>query len=76
MNGLKLQQLIENLLSFSAWQAKSEVLTLSDFPLRALVISVAKEQPAGAESGWYPAAPRNRRHKCERGSRQNAHSAR
>lgn len=44
MNGLKLQQLIENLLSFSAWQAKSEVLTLSDFPLRALVISVAKEQ--------------------------------
>ncbi len=44
MNGLKLQQLIENLLSFSAWQAKSEVLTLSDFPLRALVISVAKSQ--------------------------------
>ena len=44
MNGLKLQQLIENLLSFSAWQAKSEILTLSDFPLRALVISVAKEQ--------------------------------
>ncbi len=44
VNGLKLQQLIENLLSFSAWQAKSEILTLSDFPLRALVISVAKEQ--------------------------------
>jgi two-component system sensor histidine kinase GlrK len=44
VNGLKLQQLIENLLSFSAWQAKSEVLTLSDFPLRVLVISVAKEQ--------------------------------
>ena len=44
VNGLKLQQLIENLLSFSAWQTKSEVLTLSDFPLRALVISVAKEQ--------------------------------
>ncbi len=44
MNGVKLQQLIENLLSFSAWQAKSEVLTLTDFPLRALVISVAKEQ--------------------------------
>jgi len=44
MNGLKLQQLIENLLSFSAWQAKSEILTLSDFQLRALVISVAKEQ--------------------------------
>ncbi len=44
MNGLKLQQLIENLLSFSAWQTKSEVLTLSDFPIRALVISVAKAQ--------------------------------
>ena len=44
MNGLKLQRLIENLLSFSAWQAKSEVLSLSDFPMRTLVISVAKEQ--------------------------------
>ncbi|MDX1499211.1 MAG: HAMP domain-containing sensor histidine kinase [Woeseiaceae bacterium] len=44
LNGLKLQQLIENLLSFSAWQTKSEVLTLSDFPIRALVISVAKAQ--------------------------------
>ncbi len=44
MNGLKLQNLIENLLSFSAWQTKNEVLTLTDFPLRALVISVAKEQ--------------------------------
>ncbi len=43
-NGLKLQQLIENLLSFSAWQTKNEVLTLTDFPLRALVISVAKTQ--------------------------------
>ncbi|MBT8442282.1 MAG: HAMP domain-containing histidine kinase, partial [Gammaproteobacteria bacterium] len=44
MNGLKLQQLIENLLSFSAWQTKNEILTLTEFPLRALVISVAKEQ--------------------------------
>ena len=44
LNGLKLQQLIENLLSFSAWQAKSEILTLSDFPIRSLVISVAKAQ--------------------------------
>ena len=50
MNGLKLQQLIENLLSFSAWQAKSEVLTLSDFPLRALVISVAKAQRLALKS--------------------------
>ncbi len=44
MNGLKLQQLIENLLSFSAWQTKSEVLTLSDFELRKQVIYVAKTQ--------------------------------
>lgn len=44
LNGLKLQQLIENLLSFSAWQSKNEVLTLSEFPLRALVIGVAKAQ--------------------------------
>jgi two-component system sensor histidine kinase GlrK len=41
-NGLKLQQLIENLLSFSAWQTKSEVLNLSDFALRPLVVSVAE----------------------------------
>jgi two-component system sensor histidine kinase GlrK len=44
MNGLKLQQLIENLLSFSAWQAKTEVLALSDFPIRALAESVARSQ--------------------------------
>jgi two-component system sensor histidine kinase GlrK len=44
LNGLKLQQLIENLLSFSAWQSKNEVLTLTDFPLRHLVIAVAKAQ--------------------------------
>lgn len=44
LNGLKLQQLIENLLSFSAWQSKNEILTLTEFPLRALVISVAKAQ--------------------------------
>ena len=43
-NGIKLQQLIENLLSFSAWQTKNEQLTRSDFPLRALVISAAKSQ--------------------------------
>ncbi len=44
MNGLKLQQLIENLLSFAAWQTKSEVLTLSDFEMRKQVISVARAQ--------------------------------
>ena len=44
MNGLKLQQLIETLLSFSAWQTKSEILSLSDFSLREQVMSVAKSQ--------------------------------
>lgn len=43
-NGLKLQRLIENLLAFSAWQAKSETLNLREFPLRALIIKVAKAQ--------------------------------
>jgi len=43
-NGLKLQQLIENLLSFSAWQTRNEVLTRSEFPVRALAMSVAKAQ--------------------------------
>jgi two-component system sensor histidine kinase GlrK len=51
MNGLKLQQLIENLLSFSAWQTKSEVLTLSDFALRAQVISVAKVHRLALKAG-------------------------
>ncbi|MGI9271300.1 MAG: HAMP domain-containing sensor histidine kinase [Woeseiaceae bacterium] len=50
MNGLKLQQLIENLLSFSAWQTRTEVLTLSDFPVRDLVISVAKAQRLALQS--------------------------
>ncbi len=50
LNGLKLQQLIENLLSFSAWQTKNEVLTLSDFPLRGLVVSVAKTQRLALKS--------------------------
>ncbi len=50
LNGLKLQQLIENLLSFSAWQTKSEVLTLTEYPLRAQVLSVAKAQRLALKS--------------------------
>ena len=50
LNGLKLQQLIENLLSFSAWQTKSEVLTLSQFPLRSLIVSVARTQRLALKS--------------------------
>lgn len=42
-NGLKLQRLIENLLSFSAWQTKSEILNLSEFSLRRLMVSVARD---------------------------------
>jgi two-component system sensor histidine kinase GlrK len=43
-NGIKLQRLIENLLSFSAWQAKSVGLELSEFPLRSLVHQVVEAQ--------------------------------
>jgi len=49
-NGLKLQRLIENLLSFSAWQTKNEVLSLNQFSLRALVVSVAKAQRLALKS--------------------------
>jgi len=51
LNGLKLQKLIENLLSFSAWQTKNEVLTRSNFPLRAVVTAVAKEQRLALKTG-------------------------
>ena len=39
-NGIKLQQLIENLLSFSAWQARHSGLEISQFHLRPLIKSV------------------------------------
>src|SRR5262249_2927401 len=43
-NGLKLQRLIENLLSFSAWQSKSVGLETSEFRLRPLVKQVLENQ--------------------------------
>ena len=43
-NGMKLQRLIENLLSFSAWQAKSVGLDVSEFRMRPLVKSVLENQ--------------------------------
>jgi len=43
-NGMKLQRLIENLLSFSAWQAKSVGLENSEFKLRPLIKSVLESQ--------------------------------
>ena len=43
-NGIKLQRMIENLLSFSAWQAKSVGLELSEFELQPLVRSVVEAQ--------------------------------
>jgi two-component system sensor histidine kinase GlrK len=39
-SGIKLQQLIENLLSFSAWQARHSGLEISEFRLRPLVKAV------------------------------------
>src|SRR6202795_4711348 len=43
-NGMKLKRLIENLLSFSAWQAKSVGLEITEFKLRPLVKSVLENQ--------------------------------
>jgi two-component system sensor histidine kinase GlrK len=43
-NSMKLQRLIENLLSFSAWQAKSVGLEVSEFKLRPLIKSVLENQ--------------------------------
>jgi len=43
-NSLKLQRLIENLLSFSAWQTSSVGLDLSDFRLRPLIKQVIENQ--------------------------------
>jgi two-component system, NtrC family, sensor histidine kinase GlrK len=43
-NGIKLQRLIENLLSFSAWQTSSSALDISEFRLRPLVKQVLENQ--------------------------------
>ncbi len=43
-NSMKLQRLIENLLSFSAWQAKSVGLEVAEFKLRPLIKSVLENQ--------------------------------
>ncbi len=42
-NGLKLQKLIENLLTFSAWQTKTASLELSEFELKPMVFSALSE---------------------------------
>ena len=43
-NGIKLQRMIENLLSFSAWQASSVGLETSEFRLRPVVKQVLENQ--------------------------------
>lgn len=43
-NSMKLQRLIENLLSFSAWQAQNVGLEVSEFRLRPLVKTVLENQ--------------------------------
>ena len=43
-NSIKLQRMIENLLSFSAWQSNSTGLELSEFRLRPLVKQVLENQ--------------------------------
>jgi two-component system sensor histidine kinase GlrK len=42
-NGLKLQKLIENLLTFSAWQTKTASLELSEFELKPLVFGTVSQ---------------------------------
>ena len=70
-NGMKLQRLIENLLSFSAWQAKSVGLEVSEFKLRPLIKNGARE-PA-ADAGRAARAPRRagRGPDADRRSRQS-----
>ncbi len=43
-NGLRLQRLIENLLSFSAWQSSSVGLEISEFRLRPVVKQIIENQ--------------------------------
>lgn len=43
-NGIRLQRLIENLLSFSAWQSQSAGLEVSEFRIRPLVKQVLENQ--------------------------------
>ena len=43
-NGLRLQRMIENLLSFSAWQTSSVGLEISEFRLRPLVKQIIENQ--------------------------------
>ena len=42
-NGVKLQKLIENLLTFSAWQTQTAALELSEFELKPMVFSVLSQ---------------------------------
>jgi len=42
-NGLKLQKLIENLLTFSAWQTQTASLELTEFQLKPMVFSVLSQ---------------------------------
>jgi len=42
-NSVKLQRLIENLLTFSAWQAKTATLAISEFELKPVVFSVLSQ---------------------------------
>jgi len=42
-NGVKLQKLIENLLTFSAWQTKTASLELSEFELKPMVFSALSQ---------------------------------
>jgi two-component system sensor histidine kinase GlrK len=49
-NSIKLQKLIENLLTFSAWQTKTAALEFSDFELKPLVFGVLSQHRLAVSS--------------------------
>ena len=60
-NGVKLQKLIENLLTFSAWQTHTAALELSEFELKPMVFSVLEPASPRAVEQEDQAAARDQR---------------
>ena len=50
-NGVKLQKLIENLLTFSAWQTKTASLELAEFELKPMVFGILAQQRLALSKG-------------------------
>ena len=66
-NGVKLQKLIENLLTFSAWQTQTASLELAEFELKPMVFGVLGPAPArDLEQEDQAAAQDQPRSRCSR----------